>query len=55
MLSSLLINTYFWEPGLGDCKSLFSWRTDKKVLFEPCHEKIGFLHMRKQSRRSALR
>ena len=25
------------------------------ILFEPCHEKNGFLHMRKQRRRSALR
>ena len=24
-------------------------------LYEPCHEKTGFLHMRKQRRRSALR
>ena len=24
-------------------------------IFEPCHEKTGFLHMRKQRRRSASR
>ena len=32
-----------------------AWHFDTQVLNEPCHEKTGFLRMRKQRRRSASR
>ena len=41
---------HVYSPGAGADNSLGS-----ELLYEPCREKTGFLHMRKQRRRSASR
>ena len=45
---------------LNTCNVVSVWRVScwclgKSALFEPRHKKTGFLHMRKQRRRSASR
>ena len=43
------------KKGKGCCHSCSSTLINMYLTYEPRHEKTGFLHMRKQRRRSASR